>query len=229
MVKTFLHDKRDAIMISTILNIVFFNVPLTLLLWHQPSHWLGLAIYGQKILFWLQRFILMMHYSEHRRLFKDPYHSVGKHLLNFVISPFIGIPPGFYRLHHVVMHHVENNFFESDLSSTEMYQRDNFFHFLHYVGNYFACLILLPLWAYQKEHYDMFGKCVFGAVIWIAIMIMSWIHSPIFCLWTWIIPFVALGFIMMFGNFSQHIFVQPQIATMKQDFKSVEYNCALTI
>lgn len=53
VVKTFLHDKRDAIMVSTILNIVFFNVPLTLLLWHQPSHWLGFAIYMQKVLLWL--------------------------------------------------------------------------------------------------------------------------------------------------------------------------------
>jgi hypothetical protein len=164
---------------------------------------------------WTQRFILMMHYSEHRRLFKDPYHSIGKHLLNFAISPFIGIPCGFYRLHHVVMHHVENNFFESDLSSTEMYQRDNFFHFLHYVAKYFTCVLLLPLWAYQKEHYDMFFKALLGAAGWFTCMYVSWAHSPIFCLWTWIVPFVIVGFVMMFGNFSQHIFVQPQIATMK--------------
>ena len=75
----------------------------------------------------------------------------------------------------------------------------------------------------------MVAKCILGGSIWIGSMVISWMHSPIFCIWTWIIPFVVLGFIMMFGNFSQHIFVHPQIATMKQDFKSVEYNCALTI
>merc|ERR1711937_895803 len=107
---------------------------------------------ASKGFFWIQRFILMMHYSEHRRLFKDPYHYLGKHLLNFVIAPFMGIPPGFYRLHHVVMHHVENNYMgeDHDLSSTEEYQRDNFFHFLCYWGKFFSCLIRLPLWSLRK-------------------------------------------------------------------------------
>jgi len=189
-------------MLSTLLNIIFLNIPLTIVLWHRPSHWLGFFIYLFKVVFWLQRFILMMHYSEHRRMFKDPYHYLGKHLLNFVISPFIGIPPGFYRLHHVVMHHVENNFFEGDLSSTEMYQRDNFLHFLHYVFKFFGCIFVLPIWALQKEHYDLFAKCCLGGGIWFSTIAISWMHSPIFCLWTWIIPFVILGFIMMFGNFS---------------------------
>ena len=151
----------------------------------------------------------MMHYSEHRRLFKDPYHYLGRHLLNFVISPFMGIPPGFYRLHHVVMHHVENNFFEGDLSSTEMYQRDNFFHFLHYVGKYFCLVILLPIWSLTHGHYDLFAKAMFGMGVWFGAIYLSWMHSPIFCIWTWLAPFFVLGFIMMLGNFSQHIFVQP--------------------
>lgn len=147
-VKTFLQDPRDAIMVSLILNIVFSTVPLTIVLYMYPSHWLGLAVWLFKLGMWLQRFILMMHYSEHRRLFKDPYHSLGKHLLNCGMSPFLGIPPGFYRLHHVVMHHVENNFFETDLSSTEAYQRDSFCHFLHYYVTYLGCIFKLPLWAY---------------------------------------------------------------------------------
>jgi len=147
-VKTFLQDPRDAIMLSLIVNIVLTCGPATFLLYLYPSHWMGVATWTFKLAMWLQRFILMMHYAEHRRLFKAPYHSMGKHLLNFVISPFLGIPCGLYRLHHVVMHHVENNFFETDLSSTEMYQRDSPLHFLHYYLTYLTCIIMLPIWAY---------------------------------------------------------------------------------
>ena len=121
LVKTFLQDPRDAIMISVTLNIILTVGPLTALLWYRPFHLLGFCLAFLKTFMWLQRFMLMMHYSEHRRLFKDPYHSVGKHMMNFFMSPFMGLAPGAYRLHHVIMHHVENNYFEQDLSSTEPY------------------------------------------------------------------------------------------------------------
>lgn len=119
VVKTFLQDPRDAIMVSTIVNIVFTTVPLTMLIIYRPSHYLGLGIMLFKFFMFLQRFILLMHYCEHRRLWKSPYHAVGKHLLNFAVSPFFGMPPGMYRLHHVIMHHVENNICPEDLSTTE--------------------------------------------------------------------------------------------------------------
>jgi len=146
-VKTFLQDPRDAIMVSLILNIVLTCGPSIVLLYLYPSHWLGALTWTFKALFWLQRFILMMHYAEHRRLFKAPYHVLGKHLLNFVISPFLQSLVA-YTVHHVVMHHVENNFFETDLSSTEMYQRDSLFHFMHYYSQYLCCVFMLPIWAY---------------------------------------------------------------------------------
>jgi hypothetical protein len=73
-VKTFMKDPRDVIMISLILNILFSVVPLTILLYLYPSHMLGLGVCVFKFLMWMQRFILMMHYSEHRQMFKKPYH-----------------------------------------------------------------------------------------------------------------------------------------------------------
>ena len=66
------------------------------------------------------------------------------------MCPFIGVPPGFYRLHHVVMHHIENNVFNDDMSSTEPYQRDSFLHFLHYFAKYWTCLLLLPVYAIKQ-------------------------------------------------------------------------------
>jgi len=75
----------------------------------------------------------------------------------------------------------------------------------------------------------MFAKAMLGMVVYLGTIFYTYSVNPIWCTWTLIAPFFIVGAIMMFGNFSQHIFVQPKIATIKQDLKSVEYNCALTI
>lgn len=46
-----------------------------------------------------------------------------------MLAPLYGVPPGTYRLHHVIMHHVEDNKTGWDLSATEGFQRDNLAHF----------------------------------------------------------------------------------------------------
>jgi hypothetical protein len=50
--------------------------------------------------------------------------------VSLLLAPLFGLPSGLYNLHHVLMHHVEGNDAAWDLSSTEAYQRDNFFQFL---------------------------------------------------------------------------------------------------
>ena len=75
-----------------------------------------------------------MHYSTHRRLFK-PGSFAGETLneLNICLyAPMFGIPCNTYRLHHIVMHHVDNNEWNKDLSATEAYQRDNVLHWVCY-------------------------------------------------------------------------------------------------
>ena len=131
------------------------------------------------------------------------------------MCPFIGIPPGFYRLHHVVMHHIENNVFNDDMSSTEPYQRDNFFHFLHYFTKYWTCLVLLPIYAVYKERYEMAMTAVAGATTWFTIIGVGLHYNYIFTIYAFCLPGFACGLLMMFGNFSQHIFVHPDVATMK--------------
>ena len=57
-----------------------------------------------------QRFILAMHYSTHRRLFKPSFFgTLFNRSIITVIAPFFGIPSNTYFLHHLVMHHVDNN------------------------------------------------------------------------------------------------------------------------
>lgn len=225
----FIHDQRDSIMLSLILNICCTTVPLNVYLFFNPSHMLGLCTLGFTLFMYLQRFILMMHYAEHRKLFKQPYRTVGQYFLSGFLCCFFGIPPGMYRLHHVVMHHIENNVFDEDLSSTEGYQRDNFCHFLMYYAHYFGCLFLLPVYAIRKKRYKMAAMSSISTTTWMGLIVVGLRTTPIFTLWAMIIPLVATGLAMMFGNFSQHIFVHPSIATMPQNLKSYEFNCALSL
>merc|ERR1719424_2603374 len=100
-----------------------------------------------------QRFVLCLHYSEHRKIFRQPFGFMNGYL-QYVVAPFMGIPIGMYHLHHVVMHHKENNVFPWDLSSTEPYQRDNPLHFLQYLVRYMlAAWVELAFYAIRREKY----------------------------------------------------------------------------
>lgn len=149
-------------------------------------------------------------------------------MLNFALCPFMGIPPGMYRLHHVVMHHIENNVFDEDLSSTEPYQRDNFAHFCVYYYRYWTHLILLPMYAIRKERYELAATAFLGSSLWFTAIFFGMNSHPIFTFYIFVLPAVICAFALMFGNFSQHIFVHPDVATMPQDLKSNRFNCALT-
>lgn len=50
----------------------------------------------------------------------------------YLLTPLYGVPSGAYRLHHVVMHHIEDNTAGWDLSATEAYQRDSLPAFIRY-------------------------------------------------------------------------------------------------
>jgi fatty acid desaturase len=126
------------------------------------------------------------------------------------------------------MHHIENNVFDEDLSSTEPYQRDNFGHFLIYFYRYWTHLYFLPMYAIRKERYELAFGAFLGSSIWFSSIFFGMKTHFIFTLYTLVIPAVVVGFALMFGNFSQHIFVHPSVATMAQDLKSTRFNCALT-
>ena len=193
----FIHDPRDSIMLSLIVNICCTTVPLNVYLFFNPSHLLGLMTIGFTLFMYLQRFILMMHYAEHRKLFSKPYHPIGQYFLSGFLCCFFGIPPGMYRLHHVVMHHIENNVFHEDLSSTEGYQRDNFFHFLIYYFRYFTHMILLPYYAIRKKRYQMAMISIASIFTYLSLFVIGLKRNPIFTIWFGILPMFITGFAMV--------------------------------
>ena len=66
-----------------------------------------------------------------------------------MLCPFFGVPPGVYRLHHCVMHHVEGNA-PGDMTSTQRFQRDSALHFVLYVAAMLASILLLPVYALTR-------------------------------------------------------------------------------
>lgn len=67
-----LNDKRDEPALHLLCNIVCTTVPAAVLL-HSAgiqSHLLGLAYFVINYVLYLQRFLLTLHYTEHRKLFK---------------------------------------------------------------------------------------------------------------------------------------------------------------
>jgi len=107
------------------------TIPSAMMVLYFGNTWLGLMHFLMNFIFFNTRYCLLLHVASHRALFKPEY-SVCNYWITHVLCNFFGLPPGVYYLHHCVMHHVENNVFPWDVSSTEPYQRDNFLHFLFY-------------------------------------------------------------------------------------------------
>ena len=160
-IKPHLADERDALMIDLIFNLTVLIIPSAVLQYNLPaflephSFWVGCAHLVMVYVFFVQRFILCLHYSEHKRLFKANSPLTVLHAyLPYVLCNFFGIPGGVYRLHHVVMHHLEDNMFPEDLSSTMPYQRDSLMHFMHYWAKFFFAIhVELPLYAFNAKRW----------------------------------------------------------------------------
>lgn len=212
-VKTFflpmLDDERDYIALEMLLNMTITVPPLMILFWMYPSHLVGLVFLVWRLLTFAPRFMLTLHVTSHRRLFKPKYWPLNYFAETF-LAFFLGLPPGFYYIHHVMMHHVENNVFPSDISSTMPHQRDSWWGLLHYISKYFThAVFYLPYYALKKKRYQLFA---FHMCCWIGYFIGSayvFTLYPVATLWTVPIPFIVLGFALMQGNYTQHVFVCP--------------------
>lgn len=223
--KVFRHmllDPRDEPLLLAIFNISVTVIPAAAaLLLLPPSNWLGLAYLVTMYVLWGARFLLAFHYSAHRRLFCEDY-SLLNYWNEWVLAPMFGIPCGVYTTHHCAMHHTEDNS-EWDLSSTEPYQRDNFLHFLAYWLRHALCsLVELPLYCIRRQRWDLLGKLVLGGVLWITVVTAMYGVAPVQTKWILIIPYLVTSFLLMFGNWSQHIFVDP---TKPDSDYTLTYNC----
>ena len=178
----FLNDERDIVTAWTFINLIILTLPLiSINLYFSsdlPRICAPLTFFFNTLTF-TDRFILGLHYSSHRPIWKGRA-SFMNYIPSIFIAPFFGLPSGSYWTHHILMHHRHNNEVGGDLSSTEPYQRDNFWHFMHYwlrflIGIWFE----LPLFALKhgqnyRKSWNSFFNC--GIVLAIRVLFSSLIH-----------------------------------------------------
>ena len=163
-----------------------------------PFYW---AVWGLGI---LDRFILMLHCTSHRSLFVDRRINA---IIPWVIGPFFGQTPESYFVHHMGMHHPENNL-AGDFSTTMPFHRDRFSNWLRYL------LVFLSIGLFQLGHYHyrarnrkllqrlMLGELAFWAVVALLCTINLAATLIVF-----VLPTLAVRTLMLIGNWGQHAFV----------------------
>ena len=154
----------------------------------------------------LDRYILMLHCTSHRVLFKREYRALNR-VIPWVMGPFFGQTPETYFSHHMGMHHPENNLAD-DLSSTMKYHRGRFSNWLLYFGDFLLFgSVRLPAYHARKGNKKMARSAMIGEYGWvlsvIALCTLHWQAT----LTVFILPVLIARVLMMCGNWGQHAFV----------------------
>lgn len=181
---------------------------------------IGLAHIVILLLLFEERFLLMLHYSSHRSVFDI---SLLNGINCSVFAAFFGVGPGMYKLHHNMMHHLENNH-GLDATSTEEFQRDSFTSFLKYWFRFvFRIWYDLCVYVLARGRWDVAGNTLPQLAVWAAGMFcLCKFVSVVATVWIFIVPYLVSMSAMSFGNFSQHMFVNPDDC---QSNYALTYNC----
>ncbi|KAK3696994.1 hypothetical protein LTR37_017701 [Vermiconidia calcicola] len=112
-----------------------------------------------------------------------------------------------YYYHYVKHHPVESNG-PDDLSSTVRYQRDEVFHFLHYVGRFLLFVwIELPLYFARRNKMSLAIRAFMSELVSFASVYYMTKVNPRATTFVLMIPFALLRMGLMVGNWGQHALV----------------------
>jgi fatty acid desaturase len=206
----FINDRRDVPFLR-LMAIQTATVVATGLVLFVPGafRWWLAALHFALVIYFMGPFILMLHNTSHRRLFRRPWGWMN-YFIPWVIGPFFGESPETYFAHHVGMHHPENNL-EDDLSSTMQYQRDSAVDFLRYFFDFFF-LGLFRLIGYfgRKRRRSLMLRAFAGEALYLgavtALLFVDWRPAVV----VFVVPFLVTRFAMMAGNWGQHAFIDAR-------------------
>ena len=213
----FVNDPRDVVFVRlslacaglALLGIGMFFVPMLLAAVDIPPAYFWL-IGTAYLLIWgfglVDRFTLMLHCTSHRKLYNKKYSKLNL-IIPWLLCPFFGQTPDTYFVHHMGMHHPENNLMP-DLSTTMPYRRDRISHWLIYFFRFFFFSIVeLALYHRRKGNKKFMRKIFIGeGGYWLvvgALLFINWQAALV----VFVIPLVMIRMLMMAGNWGQHAFV----------------------
>jgi hypothetical protein len=205
-----INDRRDVPFVKLMVMLTFIVVPAALYFYLAPSFpWWAAAAYLILILgVLLGPYILMLHNTSHRALWRPEYSWLKGYIPN-VLGPFFGETPNTYYVHHIGMHHPENNLFD-DLSTTMPYDRDKLSHFARYLGRFYVLgIIELGHYMWVRRRFKLFRKAIGGEIVYIGAMLALAIIDWQATLVVFLIPLFFARFGMMAGNWAQHAFIDP--------------------
>lgn len=209
----FIRDERDLPFAYLCIQMTLIVLPSAILLFTPifsgSAFWIASAVYWVGWIYFLGPFTLMLHNTSHRKFFKREYEWANQYI-PWILGPFMGQSPETYFSHHIGMHHPENNL-EDDKSSTLQFQRDDFFDFLKYFGNFlFIGVIELVEYFKSKNRKKLLKKVIRGEFSFLllaaALMFINWKAGMV----VFILPFIFIRFAMMSGNWAQHAFIDAQ-------------------
>ncbi len=203
-----LNDKRDLafIKLSGILFVTIIPFAVILFIPGLFHWWLIPIYYAINFGYFTGPFVLMLHLTSHRPLFKKEYGALN-YVIPWVIGPFFGETPEAYFAHHLGMHHAEDNM-PTDHSSTMKHQRDSFRSFLNY---YFTFIIFgiydLAVYLKGKKRDKIRTKFLLGEFSFWVMAIALMFFNPLASIFVFVIPVFVVRFLMMAGNWGQHAFI----------------------
>jgi fatty acid desaturase len=203
-----INDPRDLPIVRLLAIYAVTTYPAAAAVFALKNIWLGALYFFLHFTIYQDRCILMLHNTSHRVLFKPKYRLLNSYI-PWVMGAFFGEPAVGYFSHHLGMHHVENNRLD-DLSTTMPFQRDRFTHFLSYWGWFMvSTAINLPRYLIRKNRSKLAYKTLFGEFgFYVAAGLLLWL-VPVGTFFVFVLPFLVVRFLMMWGNWGQHAFVDP--------------------
>lgn len=196
----------DVVFLTHILMYFCVNLPSAIWLFYSFSYLHGIA--HAAFTFWCAgSFTLMLHNHIHNNGVLSKEWAWLDFTFPYITEPLMGHTWDSYYYHHVKHHHVESNG-PDDLSSTVRYQRDDVWHFLHYVGRFLFFIWLdLPMYFIRKNKNKLAVQAFISETLsysFLYLMIrLNWRAS----VFVFIIPFVLLRLGLMIGNWGQHALV----------------------
>ncbi|OTB12707.1 hypothetical protein K445DRAFT_320847 [Daldinia sp. EC12] len=198
----------DVVMVTHLILYFTTSVPSAIWLFYHFTYLHGI-FHAIMQFYYVGTYTLMMHQHIHAGgvLRKQSWVHSFDVTFPYILDPLMGHTFNSYYYHHVKHHHVEGNG-PDDLSSTIRYQRDNIWHFLHYVGRfYFLIWLDLPLYFLRKDRPTFALKAAFWELLSYTMFLTLFKLNSRPTFFVFLLPFMLLRFGLMVGNWGQHALV----------------------